>query len=266
MISKVVKKALEVVVPRSGATSLSDNQYYPQVCIRASNNLRTFNKFRRNPVYNQILEHVSFEQGEKYAEIFSSDSEIISRVEELKENDLYGGPKVYDYKKMGRVSPTTLRYIKVLFDLKNQFGDLTGKSIAEIGVGYGGQCRILSKFFRIGSYTLIDLQPALMLAQRFLDHFPLSTVIEYKTMNELPKKTYDLVISNYAFSELPRAVQAVYMEKVILNSSHGYITFNDINPESFNSYTLDELLDLIPNSKVIEEKPLTHQNNCIIVW
>ena len=52
-------------------------------------------------------------------------------------------------------------------------------------MGYGGQCRILSSFFKLKSYTLIDLKPVLGLAQKYLDNYPLNTVIEYKTMKEI---------------------------------------------------------------------------------
>ena len=85
-------------------------------------------------------------------------------------------------------------------------------------------------------------------------------------MNELEVKQYDLVISNYAFTELTREIQDVYLKKIILNSKKGYITYNDISPESFKSYKKEELLKIIPNSRIIDEKPLTHERNCIIIW
>ena len=28
----------------------------------------------------------------------------------------------------------------------------------------------------------------------------------------------------------------------------------------------EELVNIIPNSRIIDEKPLTHKNNCIIIW
>ena len=85
-------------------------------------------------------------------------------------------------------------------------------------------------------------------------------------MNELEKKNYDLVISNYAFTELPRTVQDVYLNKIILNSKRGYITYNEITPEEFRSYKLNEIKEIIPGAKIFEEEPLTHHNNRLIVW
>jgi hypothetical protein len=90
--------------------------------------------------------------------------------------------------------------------------------------------------------------------------------MNYKTMNELKKQNYDLVISNYAFTELRREIQDVYLEKIILPSCRGYISYNEITPEYFRSYNRDELIKIIPNSHIVEEAPLTHPKNCIIVW
>ena len=138
--------------------------------------------------------------------------------------------------------------------------------ICEIGVGYGGQCRIINSVYKPTKYHLIDIKPALMLSQRYLDNYILNAVVEYKTMNELESRNYDLVLSNYAFTELPRAIQDVYLRKIILNSNKGYITYNEITPDYFNSYTKDELVKIIPRSFVIDEVPLTHPKNCIIAW
>ena len=85
-------------------------------------------------------------------------------------------------------------------------------------------------------------------------------------MNELSQKDYDLVISNYAFTELPRTIQNVYLNKVILNSKRGYITYNEITPKEYNSYKSDELIEMIPGARKLKEEPLSHPKNCLIVW
>ena len=85
-------------------------------------------------------------------------------------------------------------------------------------------------------------------------------------MNELDKRNYDLVISNFAFSELPRAIQNVYLKKVISKAPKGYITYNEITPKEYQSYKANELVDIIHGSKILKEEPLTHPKNCVIVW
>ena len=266
MLTEAFQKIFGRSLPANISTSLSDNQTYPQVCIQASNDYRLFNNFRRNPIYNQILEHVSEKQGSKYLQVISNDSDILAAINKFKLNDNYGNPRMYKYPNIGMISPTTLRYIKILADIKRQFQTLDNLNICEIGIGYGGQCRIVNAYYKPATYCLCDIQPALALAQRFLDNYLLNSVLIYKTMNELDQRDYDFVLSNYAFTELPRTIQEVYLNKVILRSKRGYITYNEITPKEFNSYKLDELIAMIPGSKILKEEPLTHPKNCIIVW
>ncbi len=242
------------------------NQVYPQVCIQASVDYRIFDNFRRNPIYNGVLEHVSEEQGRAYLQIIANDLDILAQMDSFKPNDEYGNPRMCEYPDIGMISPTTLRYIKVLADIKAHFQTVDNLNICEIGVGYGGQCRIINAYFKPATYCLVDMQPVLALTERYLDNYILPSVLTYKTMNELDRREYDLVISNYAFTELPRAIQDVYLSKVILNSKRGYITYNEHSPEKFNSYKSNELLAMIPGSKALSEEPLTNPKNCIIVW
>ncbi len=251
-------------------TSLSDNGDYPQFCLKASLDDEIFKNFKRYKVYNEILEHVGYDLGLKYYdEIKKLDESLLkdNLINEFKKNDKVGNPILFNFNEIENISGSTLRYIHVLAKLKQLFGSLDNKKICEIGVGYGGQCRILSSFFKLKSYTLIDLKPVLGLAQKYLDNYPLNTVIEYKTMNELSyDKEYDLVISNYAFSEISKEFQKIYLDKVIKQSKSGFMIMNQIAPDGFEQYSQDELLNAIPNSQIIKEIPLTYHSNYIIAW
>jgi putative sugar O-methyltransferase len=247
-------------------TSISDNDLYPEFCLKASIHQRIFNTFRRNLIYQQILEHLNHSQGLAYLNEIKKDPEFIKKIESFKRNDLYGGAELSKYDGIGDISPSTLRYVKVYFDLINLFGSLDNLNICEIGVGYGGQCRIINADSKPKKFTLVDIKSALELTQKYLDYYIIPSTLEYKTMNELSTQSYDLVISNYAFTELPRSFQEVYLERVILNSTKGYITYNDISPDYFNSIKKEELVKIIPGSKIIEEIPLTHPKNCVIIW
>lgn len=242
--------------------SLSDNNRYPDFCYKAATDSETFNHFRRNPDYRAILEHVTEQQGREYLELIKQKRPVLT---DFLQNDEIGDPILYNYDGI-MISPTTLRYIKVLNDLCDHFISLRGMKICEIGVGYGGQCRIIHSTFNVDSYTLVDIAPALMLAKRYLDSFPINGVLSFKTMSELDFSEYDLVISNYAFSELPGQIQDIYFNKVIRTSYHGYMIFNDINPEDFESYKVSDMVSLIPELKVLPEEPLTHPKNQLLVW
>ena len=251
------------------ADSLSNsihNQGYPQACLTAANDYLAFNVFRRNEVYRFVLENVDEAMGARYLDEIAKDPEIVAAMEAFRDNDIWGAPLVFEYPKFGTFSPQTLRYVRVLAELKALFGDLKGMDICEIGVGYGGQCRTINAFYEPATYRLVDIQPALALAQRYLGYYITPAVLSFPTMNELAGADYDLVISNYAFTELSRELQDVYLRKVILRSRRGYITYNQLTPPHYRSYNRDELVEMIDGARVIPEVPLTWENNCVIVW
>lgn len=246
--------------------SLSDDGRYPGFCARAAEDDAVFATFRQAWDYRAVLEHVTREQGAAYLEEIRKHKPVFAALEAFRANDAVGSPALESYPEIGAFSPSTLRYGKVVADLNGLFGSLDGLDVCEIGVGYGGQCRLIDAFSPPKSYTLVDIKPALSLAQRYLDHFPLNTAVRFLTMNELPQSAFDVVISNYAFTELPRTIQEVYLRKAILGAARGYITYNQITPEDFGSYRRDELVGLLPGAKVLPEQPETYPGNCIIVW
>lgn len=168
-----------------------------------------------------------------------------------------------------RISPSTLRYAKVLADLCEHFGDLNSLKICEIGVGYGGQARLaLSKFPKIHTYSFVDLASVLKLTRKYLSHFPdITAKLEFLTLDKLPEQSYDLVISNYAFSELNRDIQELYAAKIIRHAKHGYITYNDISDSDLGSIKVENYGTLFKKPvKILPEVPLTHPKNKIVVW
>ena len=249
-------------------TSISDDNIYPSFCDLAAKNELVFNTFRSNQNYTGILEHVTVSQGSEYLEIIKRDNpNLLNDVDKFKTSDLVGSPSTFNYE-IGKLSPTTIRYIKVLSDLIREFGDLSNLNIAEIGCGYAGQAKIIMDVFNVKSYTLIDLPEVLNLSKKYLESTGVNMdKISFKTMDMLESSNYDLFISNYAYTECTREVQLEYFNKVISNSKSGYITANFIN-NIFNLdyFTKNELCNMIENSYLIEEEPKTHENNIIISW
>jgi len=140
---------------------------------------------------------------------------------------------------------------------------LKGGDLVEIGVGYGGQCRIIDLLGvgELHSYTLLDVHVVVDLAEKYLKHFPITCKL---LRSDVWFAEYDLVISNYAFSELDRETQEFYLP-VLQRSERGYITYNNVSPAEFNSLSVEEICDAT-GGHVIPEVPLTHEGNCIIVW
>jgi hypothetical protein len=274
IINGIRRRLRRALVPSTSALSTlrshaesatSGDENYLSVCRVAALDASVFAGFRRNPGYTRVLEHVSEQQGREYLELLSSSGGALRMLEEAAKNDDIGNPVTMQLPSGLRVSPTTLRYLKVADDVERLFGGLAGADVVEIGVGYGGQCRVLDSLFDLKSYTLVDLKPVLNLAEMFLSHFPLRCTVRFSTMNELGPQPYDFALSNYAFTELSRDVQETYFRKALNQTPKGYITYNEIVPPEFRSMTRDELCQRL-GGRELPEQPLTHPKNCIIVW
>ena len=119
-----------------------------------------------------------------------------------------------------------IKFYLNLSDLIFLFGDLSGFKIVEIGGGYGGLCKIISDLFSFESYTLFDLPECLRLSKKFLDSFNVKNV-NFCTNHSLPSiGNFDLVISNYAFSELNGNLQQSYFNNILSITPLGYLTCN----------------------------------------
>ena len=72
----IVKRFISIAAHKvSRASSVSYNRAYSQLCIQASREDDVFADCRRNPIYNEILEHVSEQRGEQYLDLIACDVE-----------------------------------------------------------------------------------------------------------------------------------------------------------------------------------------------
>lgn len=250
--------------------SEADDGFYLYKVFQATYNQNTFNNFKNDDFYRNILEHVTYEEGLKYLSFIKKDEDLFKKIDEFLINDEIGNPIRYFYSELNKkISPTTLRYIKVASDIKKIFKkNIT--SIVEIGCGYGGQYLILDKIKKIEKYTLIDLYDVNKLIEKYLEYYLLNSSYETKTINQISQnKVYDLVISNYAFSELPMDTQILYIKKIMMFCKNGYLTMNsgsENNTFKKNHLTVNEIKKFIPNLKIIPEEPVSSEGNYIIIW
>ena len=255
---------------RAGNSSITDSQMldsYPSLCGSAAKDPEIFAKFRSSRVMVEALDHVSIEQGNAYIlEILKCGpwSEKFTRV--LVQIDKLGKPRKYRFRPYGTFSPTLLRYLKVYKDLEKNFGSLKNLNIVEIGIGFGGQASLIGLLDKPVTYTYYDIPPVLELVQKFIRELGVPGKFEFIDGRNPRPSNPDLVISNYAFSELNRDIQDQYLKHVVLPSPRGYITWNPLSEEILGGYSLAELIRLIPNSQVHPEKPNTFEGNAIIVW
>lgn len=250
--------------------SESENGQYAATVVQALRNQDAFENFKQAPAYRDVLEHVTEQQGAVYLDILKrrDDGMLKRALETVLISDSVGNPVKFTYPGFAMpLSGTTLRYVKVASDLKRLFGEGVN-SVAEIGCGYGGQCLVNDQLLNIEHATLFDLPFVNQLIQRYLGYTLMNGAFEVATINEKRPQPYDLVISNYAFSELPAPLQRGYIKKVLAKSARGYLTMNSGIGGMFDhgKLSLAEMKDLLPPFECLNEEPLTYPYNYVIVW
>ena len=218
---------------------------YLNVCNYAANSDEFFKQFKSHPAYRHVLEHVSYEEGQQYLK--EIDIDYLGKLDEIKENDSLGSPATYEYPSVGEISPTTIRYIKNTSDIINKFGT-SFNTIVEIGGGYGGLCKVLSSFIKFEQYLLLDLEECNLLSRKYLSHFDLPTLSYRSEEIDEIDEIFDLLISNYAFSECHKDVQLDYIERFVKKSNNFYMMHNNFHLE----------LGTIPHEQFVEIMSDTH--------
>ena len=164
----------------------------------------------------------------------------------------------------------SLRYVKVLVDILSLFDVEKIRTVTEVGIGYGGQCRILKKFLPIERYNLVDLPEVLALAEKFLTALNQRGERFIDGTHLYHDAPCDLFVSDYAFSELGKPAQDIYLEKIIAHARAGYVTWDgDFFADAglYDGYTLEEFVSFLPNAKVLHEVPVTTSpDNRVVIW
>ena len=114
---------------------------------------------------------------------------------------------------------------------------------------------------------MVDLEGPLKLAEKYLNNLSVKNT-RFVPFNELKDDVeYDLLISNYAFSECERSIQDMYFEKAIKNSKRGYLVWNFLaKREGIDTYDIKELQNKIKGSMVIPAKPYSFSENRIFFF
>jgi putative sugar O-methyltransferase len=158
-------------------------------------------------------------------------------LDQFLENDLIGNPKQFVYGG-GKISPTTLRYIKNCLDLSSICENEEISKVVEIGGGYGGLCKTLSVLCDFDEYINVDLSEGLKVQEKYLKNFSkIYSKIKFIPCERLDSiSDIDLLISNYSLSELDIQSQLNYYDKVIKNSKIVYITYNLMVDNVYDNY------------------------------
>ena len=258
----------------SDNTVQSDSQaaFYENAVSKVISKKSQLKRFRRVYNYREILEHLDYKDGKEYVtEITTLKQYTLNEINGFKLNDTFGNPRKFNYQNLGFISPTTLRYIQVATDIHSKFEMSKVKNIVEIGSGYGGQIAILNilDHHKKNNYFVFDLPQVQILVEKYLNKISQNKVTCLNIQN-FKDRDFDLVISNYAFSELPFILQEAYLNKVLVNSKNGYLIMNtgvdNITGRSRGKMSLEYIKSKIPNVEIYPERPLTGPDNYLIVW
>lgn len=222
-----------------------------------------FKSFKRNPIFIRVIGNDV--RKKEVSDVFYNhikDTSLVDNIVLYKSNDAIGQPVLYSYPKAGLISPGTLCFLSILHDINTRLVDLEGKTVCEIGSGYGGQAKI---FLDYGAKTmdLIDRKQTLLLAKKYLDHFKYDNIF-YHTTESIEPKEYDVVISNWCLSELDSDGVDFYVDKIISKSEYAYFLVN-FRHLGKKQHLLDKLREHFSMVTVEEENPPTSksENNVI---
>ena len=94
--------------------------------------------------------------------------------------------------------------------------------------------------------------------------------MDCKTMEQLADAgKYDLLISNYAFSELSRPIQQIYIDKILRKSKRGFMLVNNMTDQfAIDQFSYAEIMSALPAPSQILADPVCPeiQTNRLILW
>lgn len=218
-----------------------DNIYdkYREFLKKIDTDENVFLNFKSDSSFNDILEHVDFDFGNKYnKEIINEFKVKVSDyIDIIKANDAIGNPVKYNFDVI-EMSPSNLRYIYHSLLIKSKCDKWFNKKnikIIEIGGGYGGLCLFIKKIFNEYDidYTIIDLPEPGVLQNKYISALGLTNcrIVSAFDMDSISSEKFDLVISNYCLSEISLENQKEYFDKIIKNCDKKFFIWNYLTRE-----------------------------------
>jgi len=226
------------------------NDYIRNISKITMNDIQCSN-FKSEYSYNEILEHVSFEFGQKYLNLIQTEFNYIHSQyirEFIDINDKFGSPSKYSFYFIDEdfstttisSSPTTLRYIYHALIILDSYKKIDKElPIVEVGCGYGGLFLAICYFSKklnihIPHYNIIDFPEVCNLIRCYITCNNDNITIPYSFYNcyEYGKDINSdnlFLISNYCFSEIEHVHRNNYIEILFKKVIHGFIIWQTIS-------------------------------------
>ncbi len=236
---------------------IPENDQFINFCIEATNKQDAFKFFKIDPEFIKVIGNDVREPhlaNEWLSQIKVLDIE--KYIDKFKTNDEQTFVPKFTFKNLGKLSTGTVYFIYILDKILQNFKDIKDFNICEIGSGYGGQAKIFLDY-GVKSYTCIDIQPVLGLAEKYLSYYNYDNLEFFNTTN-IPDRQYDLVISNWCLSEMNDEGIQFYLDNVVSKSKRAYFETNMWNAARYAKFmenlqkifnTGDEYPELIKTSK-----------------
>lgn len=260
-------------------TSITDKTPYVDFCAHAASNEAAFKSFRSKIPIRPRPTSDTRDSGRYYlANILQSTLDYKNFFDRAQSNDNAGSPIAWGYPPHGRFAPDTLRYLKYLADCEVLFGSLDSKTVAEIGGGYGGLCKLFLDRFHIQRYYFIELPEVIALAKRYLTTLLGANTIKQKVVfvdarnpielsTHLKTTFFDLTVSTAAFSECESKMQKLYVDYVLNKSTHGYLILNDLGlPFGVPMYSQAALSRMLYKDIYATEDPAWWWDDRVTLW
>jgi hypothetical protein len=237
--------------------------------------------FKSNPIYNAMLEHVTYELGEEYLSLILTEFSNITYeniIDFCHINDKYGGTNKVTYfyndnkqrtwpKKNIHCSPSSLRYIYHALIIIDHYKNTLCENIVEIGCGYGGLCLAINFFAKLNNiyikdYNIVDIKEVCNLIEKYLDinRSHVHTNIIYHTSDTYGQNIINnnlFLISNYCYTEIDQYDNKKYTDILLAKSIHGFFVWQ--NGGANGAYPIEQAEQITGKKimNVIEEKPQT---------
>lgn len=207
-----------------------EREEYLKVCREAFENDDKFSNFRREPIYQMIVDNGNEEGAlrlQKYIE--SHYPHLLDH--KFKNIDDYGNPVTYEFNKE-KYSNSKVRYLKIIGEIE-EYLNTDFENVFEIGGGFGGFAYMFFEYFLPQSYNIFDLEEVGYLQHKFVKNLdPWMNIYFSDSIYKL--NSCDLIISICSYSELSRKLQDEYIDKVISKANYGYFHLNNGIEEQAN--------------------------------
>lgn len=204
--------------------SVSGTTEWPLACGALALGSWSSDGFRRRRAVRSIVETLGPVDGRHFASWIRTVDESVLDHTTIRAANAWGDPVQAPGWVLGTRrswSPTSLRYLAHALWLVKEGYLQKGGRVIEIGVGFGGLAAMLA-LVADAKVMLVDLPEVERAARLQMEELGL----ESRLVERSPVTADDLVISNYAFTELSESLQDAYIHEVLRNADQGVILSN----------------------------------------